>query len=115
MLAKREAENYLPRTLLVERPDSGADHAQMIEVWDRLNDLQKDFYDMNNGLPEVLSDTEQQLFEGISQADRALLVSGFGQNVYTCWNVWGVQIKSELSTRGQGDLEQGIALIRKEV
>ena len=114
VLAKREAENYLPRALLVERPDAGVDHARMIEVWDRLSDAQKDFFDMKDGLPEALSETELELFEGVSRADRAVLTRGFGPNVYACWNIWSVQVRSELRTRGLGDLERGIALIRKE-
>jgi len=38
VLAKREADNYLPRVLLDERQDAGADHVRLVEAWDRLND-----------------------------------------------------------------------------
>ena len=110
VLAKREAENYLPGILLRKRHDAGADHAQLVEAWDRLNNDQKDFFDMKNGLSD-----EQELFDGLSPADRTILSSGFGREVYKCWCVWNVQAKNELLDRGQGDLECGIKLIRKEV
>ncbi|MCE2485965.1 MAG: hypothetical protein J4F42_10675 [Desulfurellaceae bacterium] len=49
VLAKREAENYLPRILLSQRKDVGADHAQLVEAWDSLTDDQKNFFDMKDG------------------------------------------------------------------
>ena len=115
VLAKRESENYLPRILLSERQDAGADHGRLVEAWDNLNDDQKNFFDMKNGLPEELSATEEALFQELSMADRTLLSSGFGKNVHKCWTLWNVQAKTELLSRGQDDLERGIALIRKEV
>ena len=115
VLAKRAAENYLPRILLSERQDAGADHGRTLEVWDRLNDDQKNFFDMKDGVPEEPSAIEEELFDGLSPADRELLSNGFGRNVYKCWTVWSVQAKSELRARGQGDLEHGIDLIRGEI
>ena len=116
VLAKREAENYLPRVLLDERQGAGADHARLVEAWDRLNDDQKNFFDMKNGLLEALSAIELALFGGLSSDDQTILSRGFGPNVYTCWTLWSkVQAKTELLARGQGDLEHGIDLIRGEV
>ena len=116
VLAKREAENYLPRVLLDERQDAGADDARLVEAWDRLDDDQKNFFDMKNGLPEALTAMEQGLFGELSSDDQTTLSRGFGPNVYTCWTLWPkVQAKSELLARGQGDLEHGIELIRGEV
>ena len=115
ILAKREADNYLPRVLLVERPNAGIDHTRLVEAWDGLNDDQKDFFDMKNGLPEMLSETEQALFEGLSAAARNILSRGFGSNLHACWSIWNVQAGSELRRRGRGDLEDGIKLIQKEV
>ena len=116
VLAKREAENYLPRVLLDERRGTGADHAQLVEAWDRLNDDQKNFFDMKNGLPKSLSAMEQALFGELSSDDQTILSRGFGPNVYACWTLWSkVQARSELLARGQGDLEHGIDLIRGEV
>ena len=115
VLAKREAENYLPRILLDERQNVGTDHDQLVEAWDRLNDDQKDFFDMKNGLPEVPCEIEQELFDGLPSTDRSILSRGFGPNVYTCWTLWKVQAKSELQRRGQVDLKRGIDLIREEV
>ena len=116
VLAKREAENYLPRILLGERQDAGADHARLVEAWDRFNDDQKNFFDLKNGLPEAPSAIEQALFAGLPLADRAVLSRGFGPDVRTCWTLWSkVQAKTELRARGQGDLEHGIDLIREEV
>lgn len=115
VLAKREAENYLPITLLSQRKDVGADHAQLVEAWDRLTDDQKNFFDMKDGLPEELSTAEQELFDGLLPADWKVLSRGFGNNVYKCWNLWEGQAKNELIDRGQGDLERGIEIIWKEV
>lgn len=113
--AKREAENYLPRILLAERQDAGADHAHRVEAWDRLSDDQKNFFDMKHGLPREPTAGEEELFEGLSPPDKDVLSDGFGPNVDECWNVWNVQAVNELRARGQGDLEHGIALIRREV
>ena len=115
ILAKREAENYLPRILLSERKNAGADHARRVEAWDRLDDDQKNFFDMKNGLSKSPSAFEAALFGGLPRAARAILSNGFGPNVYECWNVWEVRAESELRARGQGDLERGIDLIRGEV
>ena len=97
VLAKREAENYLPRILLSERQDAGEDHARLVEVWNRLNDDQKNFFDMKRGLPEAPAAIEQSLFDELTPADRAVLSRGFGPNVYTCWTLWNVQAKTELA------------------
>ena len=115
ILAKREAENYLPRILLDERPDAGPDHARLVEAWDRLNDDQKDFFDMKKGLSKVPSGSEEALFGSLPSPDRTILSRGFGSNVYKCWYGGNVQAESELRHRGRGDLERGIELIRKEV
>ena len=114
ILAKREAENYLPRVLLDEKQDAGADHSRLVEAWDRLNDEQKNFLDMENGLPEEPCSVEEALFESLDQSDYDILSRGFGPNVYACWTIWNVQVKAELLRRSQGDLERGIALIREE-
>ena len=113
--AKREAENYLPRVLLAERPDAGPDHARRVEAWDRLTDDQKNFFDMKHGIPREPTAAEEELFDGLSRADREVLSNGFGLNVGECWCVWRVQAEHELRARGQGDLEHGIAMIRGEV
>ena len=115
VLAKRESENYLPRILLSERENAGAGHGQLVEAWDDLNDDQKNFFDMKDGLPDESSVTAEALFQGLSRQTRTLLSRGFGKNVYKCWTCWHVQAKTELLSRGQGDLEHGIALIRKEI
>ena len=50
VLAKREAENYLPRVLLAARPNAGVEHLRKVEAWERLSEEQKDFFDMKRGL-----------------------------------------------------------------
>lgn len=116
VLAKREAENYLPRSLLSERPNVGDSHDRRVEAWNRLSSDQKDFFDMKQGLPDTPSATEQELFDGLSDADRDILAEGFGPNVHECWTLWNVrEIREELLARGQDDLERGIALIRREL
>ena len=115
ILAKREAENYLPRVLLLAWKGPMKGHKQRVDAWDRLNDDQKNFFDMKRGLPNVLSKVEQKLFGGLSPADRAVLSDGFGPNVHECWTLRNVSAKTELTIRGQGDLEHGLDLIRREV
>ena len=115
VLAKREAENYLPRILLAEWRDAGPEHASRIEAWDRLTDDQKNFFDMKRGIPGARSAVEEELFDGLSRADGETLSNGFGRDVYQCWNVPNVRAEHELRARGQGDLERGISLIRGEV
>ncbi len=115
ILAKREAENYLPRVLLLARQDVGKDHERRCDAWGRLNDDQKNFFDMKRGLRNALSEVEQELFGGLSSADQEVLVDGFGPNVHECWTLWNVSAKKELIARGQGDLERGLELIRREV
>ena len=116
VLAKRESENYLPGILLNARRDVGAHHTLLVAAWDRLTDDQKDFFDMKEGLPKEPSAVERALFGGLSERNRAILSDGFGRNVYTCWTLWtGAQAKMDIKRRGRGDLEHGIALIRKEV
>ena len=115
ILQKRETENYLPHALLRARPNAGADHRKKVDAWDRLSDDQKDFFDMKCGLPDCLSEAEEELFDGLSPADRATLCNGFGPKVHECWVIWDVQTKHDLIKRGQGDLEVGRQLIRSEV
>ena len=113
VLAKREAENYLPQVLLAARPNTDQ---RRVEAWGRLDDVQKDFFDMKDGLPEALSTIEEALFNDLSDADREILSTGFGRHVHECWNLWHVrEVRNELRTRGQSDLEHGIALIRQEL
>ena len=115
ILAKREAENYLPRVLLSGRENVGADHARRVDAWNELSDDQKNFFDMKNGLSAVPSAAETELFDRLSDADRETLSNGFGSRVFECWRVWKVQAKSELIARGEDDLQYGINLIRGEV
>ena len=115
ILAKREAENYLPRALLSGRQDVGEDHERLVDAWNRLNDDQKNFVDMRRGLRTAVSTGERTLFGELSPADRETLANGFGPNVHACWTLWNVQAKRDLQVRGQGDLERGIELIRREI
>ena len=116
VLAKREAENYLPRVLLGAKPDAGPEHAKMVDVWDRLSDDQKDFFDMRHGLPKDPPPIVEKLFDHLPEADRETLAAGFGPKVHACWSVWHVRAPGhELRTRGRGDLELGIDGIRREL
>ena len=115
VLAKREAENYLTRSLLDARPNTGADHRQRVATWDRLSDDQKNHLDMNNGLSENPSESERALFASLPKGDRAILADGFGPNVHRCWTIQEITVADELRARGQGDLEHGIALILEAV
>ena len=111
VLAKREAENYLPRILLRAKPDAGGRHERLVEAWDGLSDDQKDFFDMKRGLPAAPS-----IFDELPKADRKILAAGFGSNLDECWNQWHVRgVRDELLARGRGDLERGVELIRKEL
>ena len=115
VLAKREAENYLPRILLGAKPNAGDRHDRLVDAWDRLSDDQKDFFDMEHGLSDTPSPSQRDLFDGLPDADREILREGFG-NVDECWNQWHVRdVKDDLLARGRGDLERGVKLIRKEL
>ena len=119
ILAKRAAENYLPRILLQEWKNKNKRH-EVVEAWDRLNKNQKDFFDMKGGLlgRPTATDTEEELFRGLSSRDRELLSSGFGKDVSECWTIpipAKTKLKTELLHRSQHDLQHGIALICKEV
>ena len=115
ILAKREAENYLPRILLLAWQNAGKGHKQRVDAWGRLSDDQKNCFDMKKGLRGPLSEIEQKLFDGLSLTDRTILSEGFRRNVHECWTLRSVSAKAELALRGQGDLERGIELIRREV
>ena len=74
VLAKREAENYLPRILLEKWKDHrNSEHAELVDAWDQLTDDQKDFYDMKKG-----SGIEAELFQDLSPTDSRVLSRGFG-------------------------------------
>lgn len=110
ILAKREAENYLPERLLRAYPDGGPNHSDTVDAWSELSEEQKDFFDMRKG-PSKSSEANP-LFVGIPEA----LEHGFGEGIGACWNNWQVQgVPAALSGRSRGDLEQGLALIRREV
>jgi hypothetical protein len=117
LLAKRESENYLPEELLEQRPNVGADHSRRLEAWNRLNDDQKDFYDMKDGLSDNPTDSERELFKQLSERDRAALSNGFGDKISECWEQYrgGGRVAAALRQRGRRDLERGLQLIRKEV
>ena len=115
VLAKRAAENYLPQILLEAWKPNYGGYAQLIGAWNRLSESQKDFYNMKKGLPENRDDSKNWLFEEVSEADCKILTKGFGRNIYECWECSETNVKSQLRTRSQGDLERGIDLIRKEV
>ena len=114
-LAKREAENYLTRRLLLSHPNPRANHHQVVSAWDRLNHNQKNFLDMKRGLKSARSTLEQHLFQNLGTVERATLLYGFGEHVAECWTASAASVKNELVTRGQGDLQHGIRLIRSEV
>ncbi len=113
ILAKRESENYLPRDLLGGSRGAGRDHGNRVDAWDRLNADQKDFYDMKNGLSEEPTEPEEALFDDLASEDRSTLSCGFGRQLRHCWCL-NVPVRNELLERGRGDLERGLALIRKE-
>ena len=115
VLAKREAENYLPRVLLDARSGAGMEHSRRVAAWDRLTEDQKDYLDMKNGIGDDLSLPEEAFFANIPPEDRTMLKSGFGERLHACWSVWSVQPRHELRVRSRCDLERGLALIRSEL
>ena len=117
ILAKREAENYLPPILLRKMKPNDQEHIRAVDAWERLSDDQKNFFNMKKGLPQDRDDDKYPLFEGVSEADYIVLTKGFfaGKKIHKCWAYANAEIESELRTRSQGDLEYGIGLIRKEV
>jgi hypothetical protein len=112
VLAKREAENYLPRDLLDQRPDVGREHRRQVEAWDRLPEDLKDVYDMKDGFA---TEDKEDAFAELPEKDIQLLRSGFGDGVGQCWRQHKGQSRQALKARGRGDLERGLSLIRREV
>lgn len=98
ILAKREAENYLPGVLLSARPGTGSAHAQRVAVWSRLTDDQKNFIDVKNGIPATLCAAESNLFGGLSAFDRQILSHDPLNELIEkdCWSLWDVPARQEL-------------------
>ena len=115
VLAKREAENYLPRVLLDALPDARPGHTQRVAAWDRLSEVQKDFFDVRRGLSSGKSAAEEALFQGIPAEDCAILSGGFGGRAHCCWSLCEIEVGDELAVRSRRDLERGIDLIRSQV
>ena len=118
ILNKRGAENYIPRTLLDELGNQrgvGDIHKTRVDAWSRLTDVQKDYFDMKDGLSERPGSVEAALFCNLSEQDRAILSIGFGKNVFRSWCLWTVRAAVDLLRRGGDDLERGLNLIRQEV
>ncbi|MCY4170279.1 MAG: hypothetical protein OXE59_10440 [Bacteroidetes bacterium] len=117
ILAKRAAENYLPSILIKQFKPNDQRHLTKIEVWEKLSDEQKDFYDMKNGLPHNRDDTIYPLFQDISDADYCILEEGFHRTkLHRCWELLdNVGIDEELRNRSCGDLDNGISMIRNEI
>lgn len=86
LLAKYEIENYLPESLLTDSVGESQQRLRRVEAWKRLTDVQKDFYDVKNGLREVRSgDPRSALFQGLSTEDAEELATGFGSKVAGLW------------------------------
>ncbi|MCY4224081.1 MAG: hypothetical protein OXF06_04520 [Bacteroidetes bacterium] len=117
ILAKRAAENYLPAILLKQFKPYNQMHLTKVEVWEKLSDEQKDFYDMKNGLPENRDDAKYPLFQDISDANYTILEHGFHKSkLHQCWELLEDEgIEQELRDRSCGDLEYGISMIRNEI
>ena len=115
VLAKREAENYLPGILLDEHPGAGGRHALLVDTWNRLSDDQKDFIDMKHGLRTDRPESSRGLFGNLSLTERRIFDEGFGPMVYKCWSIWTVQAARQILERGQDDLKYGTLTIRREV
>ena len=88
ILAKRAAENYLPSILLKQFKPYSQRYLTKVEIWEKLSDEQKDFYDMKNGLPENRDDVEYPLFQDVSNADYTILENGFHRSkLHQCWEL----------------------------
>lgn len=74
----------------------------------------------NNSGKTALAQAIQLLAGGlapdeINTSEPLPLEDGFGSKLDKCWKLWNVPAKQELIIRGQGDLQHGIDLIRREV
>jgi len=115
VLAKREAENYLPKMLLDAHRNTGSEHRRRVDAWAKLNEDQKDFYDMKEGLSGGPTEAERALFDDLPSGQRATLGSGFGSKISQCWRHYPANARDELRVRGRGDLELGLEFIRQEI
>jgi hypothetical protein len=75
MLVKREIENYLPDAIHKEIPDY-EDNIDFRKSYLNLKPVQKDFFDMQNGFPNVnfnnLDKEIQALYAGVSEQDKKI-------------------------------------------
>lgn len=82
ILEKREMENYLPDEVI----DTIEDDRDFVDAYLHLNPIQKDFFDLENGLPnknfQQLPDEIRALFEDVSENDRRILRQGSFSNKY---------------------------------
>lgn len=87
VLEKREIENYLPECLLQRRTNDGPPMTDVFEVWQRLDNDQKNFLDLKKGLKPSkegasLPEDYSALFSGLPDEDRRVLAAGgFGPKV----------------------------------
>lgn len=115
ILNKREADNYIPNTLLRAWPNSGAEHSRRVAAWTRLTPTQRDFLDIKNGLSASPSAGEEKLFRSVSTSDRRMLATGFGKMAHQCWSVGGRDVRDELLERGGSEVTDGVRMIGDEV
>lgn len=113
VLAKREAENYLPAALLRSWPNAGADLQAKVNAWQTLSEDQKDHFDMKSGWPAAMEGSAEALFADLSPGCRHALRDGFGDAVGERWTGWTVRARDELLARSRGDLERGFEIIKQ--
>lgn len=92
ILQKREMENYLPACLLEHRTKPGQPLTHVFAAWCRLDERQKDFLDLKEGLKtkkgRPIDRDYEDMLSNLSTEDRAVLErGGFGSKVGS--DLWG--------------------------
>lgn len=85
ILAKYEMENYLPESLLAEAVGGAEERARMLAAWRRLSDIQKDFFDVKEGLKGISGNPRSALFQALAPEDERDLATGFGPKIAGLW------------------------------
>lgn len=112
ILSKYEMENYLPESLLAESVGGSEQRLKLLAAWKRLSDIQKDFYDVKDGLRgfSTSSGPRSALFQGLSTADAIDLATGFGNRIAGLWKRRPID-SNDLRKRAGSELDDLLELL----
>lgn len=111
ILRKKEAENYLPASLLTrQQSDEPEEMRKRLAAWSGLSDEQKDFFDVKLGLKKVSREARQQLFVDLGDQETIILETGFGKKVSSLWKQRPIN-PDDLRQRAGSELDEILKLL----